>query len=88
MIYTVYTSQNKLIFEDNELMEQFLNHLANRIMFKYGSGRNWSVTIEEVIIKPDNRGPVYKNNYIFTILLNLSGYNYALEKLPYGDYWL
>ena len=88
MIYIAYTSQNKLIFEDNELMEQFLKHLANRIIFEYGGGKNRSITIEEVIIKPDNRDPIYKNHYIFTIVLNVSGIDYKWEKLPYGDYWL
>lgn len=87
MIYIAYTSRNKLIFEDNDLMESFLKHLANRITLMYG-GKNRSITIEEVIIKPDNRHPVYKNNYIFTIVLNVLGIDYKLEKLPYGDYWL
>jgi len=87
MIYIAYTSQDKLIFEDDELMESFLKHLANHIIFKYG-GKNRSIIIEEIIIEPDNREPVYKNNYMFTIVLNVLGIDYRLEKLPYGDYWL
>lgn len=87
MIYIAYTSQNKLIFEDDELMKRFLKHLADHIIFKYG-GKNRSITIEEITIKPDNRHPVYKNNYIFTIVLNVLGIDYKSEKLPYGDYWL
>lgn len=75
MIYIAYTSQNKLIFEDDELMESFLKHLANRIKYIYG-GKNRSITIEEIIIKPDNRHPVYKNNYIFTIVFNVLGIDY------------
>lgn len=70
MIYIAYTSQNKLIFEYDSLMESFLKHLANHIILKYG-GNNRSITIEEIIIKPDNRHPAYKNNYIFTIILNV-----------------
>lgn len=71
MIYITYTSQNKLIFEDDELMENFLKHLANNIIFKY-DGKNRSITIEEIIIKPDDRHPAYKNNYVFTIILNVT----------------
>lgn len=87
MIYIAYTSQNKLIFEDDELMESFLKHLANRITFIYG-GKNRSITIEEIIIKPDNKHPIYKNHYIFTIVLNVLGYDFKSEKLPYGSFML
>ena len=87
MIYIAYASRNKLIFEDDELMEQFLKHLAEHITFIYGGG-NRSITIEEIIIKPDNREWIYKNNYIFTIVFNVLGIDYKCEKLPYGDCWL
>lgn len=86
MIYIVYTSQNKLIFEDDELMESFLKHLANHITHIYG-GKNRDITIEEVIIKPDNRDPIYKNCYMLTIVLNVLGIDYKSEKLPYGHYY-
>lgn len=78
MIYIAYTSQNKLIFEDDELMENFLKNLANRITYIYG-GNNRSIIIEEVIIKPDNRHPIFKNNYIFTIVLDVFGMDYKRE---------
>ena len=74
MIHIAYTSQNKLIFTEEELMNSFLKHLANRIKYYYG-GKDKSITIEEIIIRPDNRDPVYKNNYIFKIVFEVLSYN-------------
>lgn len=61
-------------------MEEFLEYLARRIMYIYG-GKNRSVTIEEVIIKPDKRHPVYKNNYMLTIVLNVIFKDDTIDKL-------